>query len=157
MQAMTEADPGIALPMERAGALDQLGIPTPPGASSSRPASSPTGSPSPPRPRPLTRLEVRGVLHPRRAPGAVPPPAGHPAPRKSLQQKPYVKDNVVFRRFAEIGQQFGRAFTPSCAWTDFRQQLIDFNKEIAEKQVTPKQALPELEKQMVQSLSLCVK
>jgi hypothetical protein len=63
----------------------------------------------------------------------------------------------VFRRFSEIAERYGRAFTPSCAWTDFRQQLIDFNKEIAEKKVVPKQALPELEKQMVQSIGLCAK
>ena len=95
-----------------------------------------------------TRAEHLEQFH--RLRGTVPP-------RKSLQAKPYVKDNPVFRRFAEIAAQYGRAFTPSCAWTDFRQQLIDFNKELAEKKVPPKQALPELEKQMAQALGLCAR
>ena len=158
MQAMTEAEPGIGLTMERAGALDQLGIPDPARRKQQQTSvftnwltiSSQTKSPDAAWKfvEFYARAEHQEQFH--RLRGSLPA-------RKSLQQKPYVKDNVVFRRFAEIGQQFGRAFTPSCAWTDFRQQLIDFNKEIAEKQVTPKQALPELEKQMVQSLSLCVK
>ena len=76
---------------------------------------------------------------------------------RSLQAQAYVKDNPVFRRFGEIASQYGRAFTPSCAWTDFRQQLIDFNKELAEKQRTPKDVLPELGREMTRVLGQCAK
>ncbi|HVG96280.1 MAG TPA: extracellular solute-binding protein [Chloroflexota bacterium] len=158
-QAMTEAGPGVGLAMDKAGAgADQVGIPDPTKHKLQQTSvftnwltiSSQSKAPDAAWKfiQFYTRAEHLEQFHKLR--GGLPP-------RKSLQQKPYVKDNPVFRRFAEIGQQYGRAFTPSCAWTDFRQQLIDFNKEMAEKQVTPKQALPELEKQMVQSLSLCVK
>lgn len=157
-QAMTEAGPGVGLSMQRAGAEDQLGIPDPTRRKQQQTSvftnwlTISTQSKAPDAAWKFvefyTRTEHLEQFH--RLRGSLPP-------RKSLQQKPYVKDSPVFRRFSEIAAQFGRAFTPSCAWTEFRQQLIDFNKELAEKQVTPKQALPELEKQMVQALSLCVR
>jgi len=155
-QAMTEADPGVTVGLQRAGALDQLGIPDPIKRKQQKTSvftnwltiGSQTKAPDAAWKfvEFYTRAEHQDRFHQLR--GTLPP-------RKSLQNKPAVKDNVVFRRFSEIGERYGKAFTPSCAWTDFRQQLIDFNKELAEKKVPPKQALPELEKQMVQSLSLC--
>jgi multiple sugar transport system substrate-binding protein len=158
-QAMTEAGPGIGLAMEKAGAgADQVGIPDPTRRKVQQTSvftnwltiSSQSKAPDAAWKfiQFYTRAEHLEQFHKLR--GGLPP-------RKSLQQKPYVKDNPIFRRFAEIAQQYGRAFTASCAWTDFRQQLIDFNKEMAEKQVPPKQALPELEKQMAQSLTLCAR
>ncbi|HEU5318414.1 MAG TPA: sugar ABC transporter substrate-binding protein [Chloroflexota bacterium] len=158
LQAMTEADPGVTVGLQRAGALDQLGIPDPIRRKQQKTSvftnwmtiSADTKVPDAAWKfvEFYTRAEHQDRFHTLR--GTLPP-------RKSLQQKPANKDNVVYRRFSEIGEKYGKAFTPSCAWTDFRQQLIDFNKEIAEKNVPPRQALPELEKQMAQSLSLCVK
>jgi ABC-type glycerol-3-phosphate transport system substrate-binding protein len=158
MQAMTEADPGVTVGLQRAGALDQLGIPDPIKRKQQKTSvftnwltiSAQTKAPDAAWKFVdfYTRAEHQEKFHQLR--GTLPP-------RKSLQNKPANKDNVVYRRFSEIGEKYGKAFTPSCAWTDFRQQLIDFNKEIAEKSVPPRQALPELEKQMAQSLSLCVK
>ena len=157
-QAMTESGPGVALAMEKTGALDQLGVPTPTRRKVQQTSvftnwltiSTQTKSPDAAWRfvEFYTRAEHLEQFH--RLRGTIPP-------RKSLQAKPYVKDNPVFRRFSEINAQFGRAFTPSCAWTDFRQQLIDFNKELAEKKVPPKQALPELEKQMAQAIGLCAR
>jgi multiple sugar transport system substrate-binding protein len=158
-QAMTEAEPGIGLAMDKAGAgADQVGIPDPTRHKEQQTSvftnwlTISTQSKAPDAAWKFvqfyTRAEHLEQFH--RLRGGLPP-------RKSLQQKPYVRDNPVFRRFAEVAQQYGRAFTPSCAWTDYRQQLIDFNKAMAEEQVPPKQALPELEKQMAQALSLCVK
>jgi ABC-type glycerol-3-phosphate transport system substrate-binding protein len=157
-QAMTESGPGIGLAMQKAGALENLAIPDPTKRKIQKTSvftnwltiSTQTKVPDAAWKFAdfYTRAEHLEKFHTLR--GTLPP-------RKSIQQKPLVKDNAVFRRFSKIGAQFGRAFTPSCAWTDFRQQLIDFNKEMAEKQIPPKQALPELEKQMAQSLGLCAK
>jgi ABC-type glycerol-3-phosphate transport system substrate-binding protein len=158
LQAMTEASPSVGLGLEKAGALDQLGVPNPARRKVQQTSvftnwltiSTQTKSPDAAWRfvEFYTRAEHLEQFH--RLRGTVPP-------RKSLQAKPYVKDNPVFRRFSEIAAQYGRAFTPSCAWTDFRQQLIDFNKELAEKKVPPKQALPELEKQMAQAIGLCAR
>ncbi len=155
-QAMTESGPGVGLAMQRAGVLEHLGIPDPTRRKQQKTSvftnwltiSTQTRNPDAAWKfiEFYTRAEHLETFH--RLRGTIPP-------RKSLQQQPYVKDNPVFRRFAEIAAQFGRAFTPSCAWTDFRQLLIDFNKELAEKQVPPKQTLPELEKQMAQAIALC--
>jgi multiple sugar transport system substrate-binding protein len=157
-QAMTESGPGVGLDMQRTGALDALGIPDPTKRKDQKTSvftnwltiSTQTKSPDAAWKfvEFYTRAEQLENFHKLR--GTVPP-------RKSLQAKPFVKDNSTFRRFAEIGDRYGRAFTPSCAWTDFRQQLIDFNKEIAEKKVTPRQALPNLEREMAQAISLCAK
>ena len=157
-QAMTEADPAVQVALQRAGALEQLGIPDPIKRKQQKTAvftnwmtiTSQTKNPDAAWKFVdfYTRAEHQEKFHQLRA--TLPP-------RKSLQQKALIKDNVVFRRFSEIAEKYGKSFTPSCAWTDFRQQLIDFNVELAEKKTPPKQALPELEKQMAQSLSLCVK
>ncbi len=156
MQAMTEADPGVTVGLQRAGVLDQLGVPDPIKRKQQKTSvftnwltiSSQTKAPDAAWKfvEFYTRAEHQDRFHQLRA--TLPP-------RKSLQNKPAIKDNVVFRRFSEVGERYGKAFTPSCAWTDFRQQLIDFNKEIAEKKVVPKQALPDLERQMAQAISLC--
>lgn len=158
LQAMTEADPGVTVGLQRAGALEQLGIPDPIKRKQQKTSvftnwlTISTQTKAPDAAWKFidfyTRAEHQDRFHQLR--GTLPP-------RKSLQQKPANKDNVVFRRFSEIGEKYGKAFTPSCAWTDFRQQLIDFNKLIAEKNMTPRQALPELEREMAQALSLCVK
>ncbi len=157
-QAMTESGAGVGLSMQKAGVLEQLGVPDPIKRKAQKTAvftnwltiSAQTKSPDAAWKFVdfYTRAAHQEEFH--RLRGSLPP-------RKSLQAKPAVQDNAVFRRFSEIAERYGRAFTPSCAWTDFRQQLIDFNKEIAEKKVVPKQALPELEKQMVQSIGLCAK
>ena len=155
-QAMTETSAGAGLSMQKAGVLEQLAIPDPTKRKAQKTAvftnwmTISTQAKNPDAAWKFvefyTRAEHQEEFH--RLRGTLPP-------RKSLQAKPAVKDNAVFRRFSEVAERFGRAFTPCCAWTDFRQQLIDFSKEIAEKKVVPKQALPELEKQMAQSISLC--
>ena len=157
-QAMTEAGPGIGLAMQKNGVLDSLGIATPIKRKAQQTAvftnwlcvGAQTKAPDAAWKfvEFYTRSANMQKFHELR---------GSPPPRKSLQAQAYVKDNPVFRRFGEIASQYGRAFTPSCAWTDFRQQLIDFNKELAEKQRTPKDVLPELGREMTRVLGQCAK
>jgi multiple sugar transport system substrate-binding protein len=157
-QAMTEAGPGVGLAMQKNGGLENLGIASPIKRKSQQTAvftnwlcvGAQTKVPDASWKfvEFYTRAANMQKFHELR---------GSPPPRKALQSQAYVKDNPVFRRFGEIAGQYGRAFTPSCAWTDFRQQLIDFNKELAEKQRTAKDVLPELGRDMAKALGDCSK